>query len=94
MLCYDRLVPDANNIKSYPQIVWKSDADGKLECFNLWSYPQSLTKLAKLNRDIFTLSFGPRLVPARALILSKKKRGYNSSNIITIYKRMVTNRCE
>ena len=27
----DRLVPGANNIKSYPEIVWKSDADGKLE---------------------------------------------------------------
>ena len=34
----DRLVPGANTIKSYPEIVWKSDPDGKLERFNLWSY--------------------------------------------------------
>ena len=50
----ERLVPGANNIKSYPETVWKSDADGRLERFNLWTYQQSLTKLAKLNRDIFT----------------------------------------
>jgi hypothetical protein len=25
-----------------------------LERFNLWTYQRSLTKLAKLNRDIFT----------------------------------------
>lgn len=30
--------------------------------------------MAKLNRDIFTLTLGPRLIPARALILSKKKK--------------------
>jgi hypothetical protein len=70
----DRLVPGANTIKSYPETVWKSDADGRLERFNLWTYRQSLTKLAKLNRDIFTLTLGPRLIPARALILSKKKK--------------------
>ena len=33
-----------------------------------------MTKLAKLNRDIFTLTLGPRLIPARALILSKKRK--------------------
>ena len=32
-----RLVPGANNIKSYPKIVWKSNADGRLERFNLWT---------------------------------------------------------
>ena len=26
----DRLVPGANNIRIYPETVWKSDADGKL----------------------------------------------------------------
>ena len=41
---------------------------------NLWTYQQNLTKLAKLNRDIFTLTLGPRLIPARALILSKKRK--------------------
>ena len=46
----------------------------RLERFNLWTYQQSLTKLAKLNRDIFTLTLGPRLIPARALILSKKRK--------------------
>ncbi len=34
----DRLVPGANTTKGYPEIVWKSDPDGKLERFNLWSY--------------------------------------------------------
>ncbi len=72
----DRLVPGANNIKSYPEIVWKSDADGKLERFNLWTYQQSLTKLAKLNRDIFTLTLGPRQIPpqVKTLMSRKKKR--------------------
>ena len=70
----DRLVPGANNIKSYPETVWKYDAEGRLERFNLWTYQRSLTKLAKLNRDIFTLTLGPRLIPARALILSKKRK--------------------
>ena len=32
------LVPGANNIKSYPKTVWKSDADGRLERFNLWTF--------------------------------------------------------
>jgi hypothetical protein len=27
----DQFVPGANNIKNYPETVWKSDADGKLE---------------------------------------------------------------
>jgi hypothetical protein len=27
----DKLVPSANSIRSYPETVWKSDADGKLE---------------------------------------------------------------
>ena len=34
----DKLVPGANNICSYPETVWKSDADGRLECFNLWKF--------------------------------------------------------
>ncbi len=50
------------------------DLYGKLERFNLWSYQQNLTKLAKLNQDIFTLTFDPRLVPARVLILSNKRK--------------------
>ncbi len=45
-----------------------------MEHFNLWYYRQSLTKLANLNQDIFALTFGPRLVPALALILSKKRK--------------------
>jgi hypothetical protein len=49
----ERLVSGANNIKSYPKTVWKSDANRKLEHFNLWNFQQSLGKLAKLNRDIF-----------------------------------------
>jgi len=55
----ERFVPGANTLKSYPEFVWKSKPDGKLERFNLWSYRQGLTKLAKLNRDIFTLTLGP-----------------------------------
>ena len=66
----ERLVPDANTIQqnmqtsnilfqaSYPETVWKSDADGRLERFNLWTFRQGLTKLAKLNRDVFTLTHG------------------------------------
>ncbi len=34
----DRLVPGANNIQGYPETVWKSDANGKLERFNLWTF--------------------------------------------------------
>jgi hypothetical protein len=45
----ERLVPGANNIRGYPETVWKSDADGSLEHFNLWTFRQGLTKLAKLN---------------------------------------------
>jgi len=58
----DRLVPGANNIRSYPETVWKSNANGRLERFNLWTYRQGLTKLAKLNRDVFTLTLGPRII--------------------------------
>ena len=29
----EKLVPGANNIKSYPETFWKSDADGRLERF-------------------------------------------------------------
>ncbi len=31
----ERLVPGVNNIQGYPETVWKSDADGRLECLNL-----------------------------------------------------------
>jgi hypothetical protein len=34
----ERLVPSDNSIKSYPETVWKSDADGRLERFNLWTF--------------------------------------------------------
>jgi hypothetical protein len=34
----ERLVPGANNIQGYPETVWKSDSDGRLECFNLWTF--------------------------------------------------------
>jgi hypothetical protein len=34
----DRLVPGANNIQGYPETVWKSVADGRLERFNLWTF--------------------------------------------------------
>ena len=70
----DRLVPGENNIRSYPETVWKSDANGSLERFNLWTFQQGLTKLAKLNRDMFALTLGSRQIPPRALILSKKKK--------------------
>jgi hypothetical protein len=45
----ERLVPGANDIQGYPETVWKADADGRLEHFNLWTFQQGLTKLAKLN---------------------------------------------
>ena len=59
----DRLVPGANNIRNYPETVWKSDANGGLERFNLWTFRQGLTKLTKLNRDIFALTLGSRQIP-------------------------------
>ena len=34
----DRLVPGANNIRGYPETVWKSDTNGRLEQFNLWTF--------------------------------------------------------
>ncbi len=34
----ERLVPGANNIQGYPETVWKSDAGGSLEHFNLWTF--------------------------------------------------------
>jgi hypothetical protein len=45
-----------------------------LERFNLWIFKQGLTKLAKLNQDVFTLTLGSWEIPPRALILSKKKK--------------------
>ncbi len=70
----ERLVLGANNIRGYPETVWKSDADGRLERFNLWIFQQGLTKLAKLNRDVFTLTLDSRQIPPQALILSKKMK--------------------
>ncbi len=58
-----RLVPGANNIQGNPETVWKSDAAGSLESFNLWTFQQGLTKLAKLNQDVFTLTLGSRQIP-------------------------------
>jgi hypothetical protein len=46
-----------------PKTVLKSDANGSLEHFNLWTFQQGLTKLAKLNRDVFTLILGSRQIP-------------------------------
>ncbi len=59
----ERLVIGANNIRGYPETVWKSDADGRLEHFNLWTFQQGLTKWAKLNRDVFSLTLGSRQIP-------------------------------
>ncbi len=56
----ERLVLGANIIQGYPETVWKSDADGRLEHFNLWTFQQGLTKWAKLNQDVFTLTLGSR----------------------------------
>jgi hypothetical protein len=46
-----------------------------LEQFNLWTFRQSLTKLAKLNQDVFTLTLGSWQITPQALILPKKKKG-------------------
>ncbi len=59
----ERLVLGANNIRGYPETVWKSDADGRLERFNLWTFQHGPTKWAKLNRDFFTLTLGSRQIP-------------------------------
>jgi hypothetical protein len=34
----ERLVLGANNIRGYPKTDWKSDANGRLERFNLWTF--------------------------------------------------------
>ena len=34
----DRLVPGENNIQGYPETVWKSDTNGRLELFNFWTF--------------------------------------------------------
>ena len=72
----DRFVPGANNIRdSCPNYVWKPGADGRLERFNLWTFRQSLTRLDKLNRDIFTLTVSSKKnIPPMALKLSKKRK--------------------
>jgi hypothetical protein len=59
---------------SCPNYVWRPGSDGKLERFNLWTFQQSLTRLDKLNQDIFTLTFGKKNIPPMALKLSKKKK--------------------
>jgi hypothetical protein len=64
-----RLVPGANNIQGYLETVWKSDADGSLEHFNLWTFQQGLTKWTKLNQDVFTLTLGSRQIPPQALVV-------------------------
>jgi hypothetical protein len=65
----ERLVLGANNIQGYPETVWKYDADGRLERFNFRTFRQGLTKWAKLNRDVFTLTLGSRQIPPRALVV-------------------------
>ena len=63
----DRFVPGANNIQdSCPNYVLKPGADCRLERFNLWTFRRSLTKLNKLNRDIFTLTVGNKSIPPMA----------------------------
>ena len=74
----DRFVPGAKNIRdSCPNYVWKSGADGSLERLNLWTFRRSLTKLDKLNRDIFTLTVGKKSIPPMAMKLSRKKQRLN-----------------
>ncbi len=60
---------NTNNIQGYPETVWKSDADGRLEHFNLWTFHQGLTKWAKLNRDVFTLTIGSWQIPPQDLVV-------------------------
>jgi hypothetical protein len=45
-----------------------------LERFNLWTFRQSLTRLDKLNCDIFALTFGKKNIPPMAMTLSKKRK--------------------
>ena len=60
--------------EGYTETLWKSDADGRLERFNLWTFQQGLTKLAKLNQDVFTLTLGSRQITPQTLIMPKKKK--------------------
>ncbi len=66
-------MPGANDIRGYPETVWKSDADGSLEHFNLWTFQQGLTKLAKLNRDVFTLTLGSRQISSSFDTIKKEE---------------------
>ncbi len=46
--------------------------------------------MAKLNRDVFTLTLGTRQIPPRALILSKKKKGLKFKQ----YHRRLKENCD
>ena len=70
----NRLIESCHIRDSHPENVWKADSDGKLERFNLWTFNRGLSKLSKLNRDIFVLTLGRKDVPPMALSLSKKKK--------------------
>ncbi len=65
----DGLIESCNIRDSCPNHVWKPGSDGKLERFNLWTFRQSLTRLDKLNQDIFTLTFGKKNIPPMAMTL-------------------------
>jgi hypothetical protein len=52
---------------------WICGAGGKLECVNL-SELKRQKAMGKLNRDIFTLTFGARQIPPYAQTMSKKKK--------------------
>ncbi len=40
-----------------------------MEHFNLWTFRHGLTKLAKLNRDVLTLTLGTWQIPPQALMI-------------------------
>ena len=74
----DRYVPGSYNIRdSSPNYVWKTGASGSLAKFNLWAFRRSMTKLDKLNRDIFTLTLGKKTIPPMAMKLSRKRQRLN-----------------
>ena len=83
------IIESCNIRDSCPNHVWRPGLDGKLERFNLWTFQQSLTRLDKLNRDIFTLTFGKKNIPPMAMTLSKNLSGPSTSNIAKVCATMV-----
>jgi hypothetical protein len=64
-----------------------------LEHFDLWTFRQGLTKWAKLNRDVFTLTLGSQKIPPQALVVYVDNLIFFSRNVAKI-DRVVMELCK